>query len=276
MTSSSSSARTRPFLKWVGSKRRLVPELLKWVPASYSAYHESFLGGGALFFAIRPKHAVLSDANARLIKTYIGVRDHVENVIGMLNDYYIPNFTEHGKAFYNHVRSMCPDHLGPPGVAAWFIFTNRTGFNGLYRVNKSGQFNVPMGRYTNPTICDAENLRACSAALQGAEILHRDFRVGTLPVENHLFYYDSPYVPLSATSGFTAYTTDGFAADDQTALRDLASLLKKSGAHVLLSNSTAARPLYTDPLFEIREVKRGGGINSDTTKRGAVTELIIR
>lgn len=266
----------RPFLKYVGGKARLVPELLKWVPSSYTAYHECFLGGGALFFALRPKHAILSDANERLIKTYLGVRDHVENVIGMLIDYYIVNFLAHGKAFYDHVRGACPDHLGPPGVAAWFIFLNKTGFNGIYRVNKSGRFNVPMGRYKNPTICDAENLRACSVALQGVEIYHRDFRQGTLPVEGHFFYYDSPYFPVSATSNFTAYTAEGFTADDQLALRDLALYLKQAGAHVLLSNSTAARELYADPLFEIREVRRGGGINSDITKRDAVAELIIR
>ncbi len=199
-------------------------------------------------------------------------------MIHHLTTYYAPLHAAHGKAFYDDVRSRVPEGLTDDGLAAWFLYLNKTGFNGLYRVNQSGRFNVPMGRYKNPTICDVVNLRACSGALQGAVICHQDFRSALASVKtNDLAYCDPPYVPLTATSNFAAYTADGFDARDQTNLRDWAVHLKQAvDAHVILSNSTAARALYTDPLFEISEVKRGGGINSDTTKRGAVTELLIR
>lgn len=269
----------RPFLKWVGSKRALVPELLKWIPPKYKNYHEPFLGGGALFFALQPKKAVLSDLNERLIRTYRGVRDHVENVIGYLNDHYAPLHTKHGKDFYLHVRAENVSHLSDVGVAAWFIFLNKTSFNGLWRVNQSGGYNVPYGRNKNPTICDAENLRACSKALQGVEILHQDFR--KLPARKHrgeFFYYDSPFVPVSDTANFTSYTAEGFGPNDQLALRDLALWLKDQGAFVLLSNAgtDAVKKLYADPRFETRTVAARRAVNSDASKRGAVKEFIIR
>ncbi|MFN7145828.1 MAG: DNA adenine methylase, partial [Myxococcota bacterium] len=149
---SPSLPRPRPFLKWVGGKRQLLPALGRHVPARFSRYHEPFLGGGALFFHLQPGRAVLSDTNARLIRTWKGVRDHVEDVIGLLAAW------PHDRAFFEALRARPIDDASDAEVAAWFIYLNRTGFNGLYRVNRKNIFNVPFGSYANPTICDAELL----------------------------------------------------------------------------------------------------------------------
>jgi DNA adenine methylase len=162
-------------------------------------------------------------------------------------------------------------------VAAWLIFLNRVGFNGLYRVNSRNQFNVPFGRYANPTICDETNLRLCSAALAGAEIGCEDFAaVLDRARPGDLVYFDPPYLPLSATSAFTSYTSGGFGLADHQRLRDVALTLKRRGVFVLLSNSSAGavRELYGPP-FACTEVPVTRSVNSDATKRGAVTELLI-
>jgi len=269
----------KPLLKWVGGKRQLMPELLKYVPDKINTYFEPFIGGGALFWELanqrRFKQAVISDMNLRLVRTYTAIRDHVENVIGLLKEY------PYDKDFFYETREKDPDHLGDVGCAAWFIYLNKAGFNGLWRVNKAGKFNVPFGKYTNPTICDADNLRACSAALQGVEIIHGDFEavVGTRwPAGGHAFvYFDSPYIPLNATSNFASYTADGFGDKDQERLMLTAKWLKRSkSCSVLLSNSSAPRvyEIYKD--FEIIEVDARRNVNSKASKRGAVKELLIR
>jgi DNA adenine methylase len=271
--------RATPFLKWAGGKNKLVPELLKLIPERFNTYHEPFLGGGALFFALQPKHAVLSDANELLVKTYTGVRDYVEDVIGYLKEHYIPLHAAHGIDFYNHTRATRLQHLSEGGIAAWMIYLNHTCFNGLWRVNKSGTFNVSAGKYSNPNICADDNLRACSKALQHTEILCRDFE--KLPHAKdrtgELYYFDPPYVPVSDTANFTGYTTTGFDLHDQIRLRDLAVRLKGARAHVILSNagSDHVRSLYNTG-FEIREVAMRRNINSAVHKRGTVTEFIIR
>lgn len=267
----------RPFLKWAGGKTSIVDELLKHVPATFTTYHESFLGGGALFFALQPKRAVLSDLNPVLIDTYIGVRDHVEEIIEHLTNHYARLYKEFGAKFYYAVRSE-QSNLGPGGTAAWMIFLNKTGFNGLWRVNAAGKYNVPAGKFKNPpTICDAENLRACSSALQDVEIYCRDFRVLPLQVRDRLFYYDPPYVPVSATANFTSYTKEGFGPADQLALRDLALVLKERGAHVILSNAGSAdvAKLYADLRFTRTTISVRRNINSKAKSRGPVGEIII-
>jgi len=269
----------RPFTKWVGGKRQLMPELLKYVPDKINTYFEPFIGGGALFWELANQHrfkqAVISDMNLRLVRTYTAIRDHVENVIVMLGDY------KYERGFFERVRELDPDHLGDAGCAAWFIYLNKTCFNGLYRVNKKGQFNVPFGDYKNPMICDEENLRACSAALQHVEIVHGDFEkvMGTRwPAGGRAFaYFDPPYIPLNATSNFANYTADGFGDKDQERLMLTAKWLKRSkSCSVLLSNSSAPRvyELYKD--FEIIEVDARRNVNSKASKRGAVKELLIR
>ena len=269
----------RPFLKWVGGKRRVLPQLLGRAPSDWAGYHEPFIGGGALFFAIasqRPRPAgwaTISDQNLRLIRTFRAVRDQVEPLIKQLEVYA----ANHSKDHYYKVRAIDIDAQGDVELAAWMIYLNKTGFNGLYRVNRKGKFNVPMGRYKNPTVCDADNLRACAAALTGVEIRHEGFdavleRAG----EGDFVYFDPPYMPASPTASFTSYTADGFTLADQERLRDVARLLKGNGVSVMLSNSDVppVRKLYT-PGFRKHTIKVGRAISCRGDKRGAVGELII-
>ena len=269
----------KQFLRWVGSKRRLVPELLKWVPADFGTLHEPFLGSGALFFAVQPKRgAVLSDLNNRLTRTFVAVKNDLDVVLPPLQ-VYAEMYAKHGPAFYTHARdAINVDEMTTPELAAWFIFMNKTNFQGLYRVNASGKYNVPAGKFARcPAICDEPVLRACSAALLRATIVNSDFREAERRAyAGDLVYCDPPYIPASTSADFTSYNAAGFGPAEQTALRDMALRLKHRGVHVLLSNSDtpATRELYAG--FELREITRGGGMNSDTTKRGRVGELLIR
>jgi len=261
----------KPFLKWVGGKRQLLPELLARVPLGFDTYFEPFLGGGALFFALLPKKAVLSDSNARLVRTYRAIRDDVDDVIAELSTY------PHDRVFFEELRRVDVDALDDIQVAAWMIYLNRTGFNGLYRVNKSGGFNVPFGRYKNPTICNPDRLLAASEALQSAEILHASFAESyKFAKPGDFVYFDPPYVPLSETSSFTSYTKDGFGIEEQIKLRDTALNLKARGVDVLLSNSSAGAVFDLYETFEIEEVYASRAINSKASARGKVAEVLIR
>ncbi|EYF02183.1 DNA adenine methylase [Chondromyces apiculatus] len=264
--------KARPFLKWVGGKRQLLPELSPRIPADYGTYHEPFVGGGALFFHARPHRAVLSDANERLIRTYRGVRDAVEEVIDLLSSY------PHDRAFFLEMRGIDIDARSDAEVAAWFIYLNRTGFNGLYRVNRSNVYNVPFGDYTSPVICDAENLRACAEALRATTLRCESFeKVLDRARPGDFVYFDPPYVPLSASSNFTSYTRGGFGMTEHERLRDVAWKLKARGVHVLLSNSSApeVHALYGE-RFELASVGAARAVNCKASGRGKVQELIIR
>ncbi|HWP08223.1 MAG TPA: DNA adenine methylase [Polyangiaceae bacterium] len=264
----------KPFVKWVGGKRQLLPSIAEIVTPRLKAgamYHEPFIGGGAVFFHLQPKRAVLTDSNERLIRTYRAIKKDVAGVIRRLRSF------PHDKDFYLETRAKNIDAEDDVDVAAWFIYLNRTGYNGLYRVNSRNVFNVPFGDYTNPTICDVDNLRACSRALKGARIEKRDFEgVLSRAQRGDFVYFDPPYVPLTATSRFTDYTSDGFSDADQVRLRDVALELKKRGVSVLLSNSSAQRvyDLYGD-RFEIREALARRSVNSNPTGRGRIPELLI-
>jgi DNA adenine methylase len=261
----------KPFLKWVGGKRQLLSELLDKSPDDFNAYHEPFLGGAALFYALEPSSAFLSDLNDRLLRTYRAIRDEPEAVIGLLETY------PYDKEFYLRLRAVDIDKRPDFEVAAWMLYVTKTGFNGLYRVNKSGGFNVPFGRYKNPTICDSGRLMACSEALQGVTLVHDDFMgVEKRAKTGDFVYFDPPYVPLNTTSSFTSYTRDGFTIDDQIRLRDLALRLKERGVYVLLSNSSAevVRELYA-PKFNVKEVMASRAINSRASARGKVAELLM-
>lgn len=265
-----------PFLKWAGGKRFLVPQIQRHLddhlPDGFGTYHEPFVGGGALFFHLKPSQAFLSDNNRRLVRAYKGVRDQVEEVITALDD------KDNEKEFYLRERARDIDiEHNNAAVAAWLIFLNKAGFNGLYRVNKRNLFNVPYGKNPRATICDPENLQACSEVLQGASVAREDFSAVAKRAEPGDFvYFDPPYVPLTATANFTSYTQDKFGDDDQIRLRNTARDLKARGVHVLLSNSSAERvvELYTDG-FEMREVQVPRKINSNAAKRGPVAELLI-
>jgi DNA adenine methylase len=262
----------RPFLKWAGGKRQLLPSLLRHTPANPPHYFEPFVGGGALFFSLHPRKAVLADVNKRLIRAYEGVRKSVDKVIQLLRSY------PHDPTFFYQFRQAKIDDGTDAEVAAWFIYLNKTGFNGLYRVNRENRFNVPFGRYANPNICDDTTLRACSAALADADLRVEDFEaVVDEAGRDDFVYFDPPYVPLSATSSFTSYTSGGFDDAAQTRLRDTARRLKERGVRVLLSNSSApfVRKLYADG-FEVIEVPATRLVNSKAAARGPIVELLIK
>lgn len=265
-------SRAIPYLKWAGGKRSMLRHLLLLVPSSYGTYYEPFVGGGALFFALQPPKAVISDINRRLVRSYVAVRDDVEAVITLLRTY------PYEKEFFLKMRAVPIDDRSDVEVAAWLIYLNRTCFNGLYRVNRDNVFNVPFGRYANPTICDEANLRACSEALKGVTIAREPFEtVLKRAAPGDFVYFDPPYLPISATSSFTGYSPDGFGLRDHERLRDVALDLKARGVHVLISNSAAPaiRDLYADG-FEVTEVLANRAINANGEGRGKIPELIIR
>lgn len=266
----------RPFLKWAGGKTQLVDELTRHMPIYFINYHEPFVGGGALFFKLyregRIRHAIISDLNAELIDTYIAIRDHVEEVMDLLD-----NFPHH-EDFYYHLRSQNPLDLDLVQRAARMIYLNKTGYNGLYRVNSQGQFNVPFGRYKSPQICDKDNLYAVSQALQRIEILCAPFEtILERAKAGDLVYFDPPYAPLSHTSNFTFYHANGFSSEDQKRLRDVCIQLTQKKINVMVSNSNAGiiRNLYASSHFFFDEVKAIRAINCNGNRRGKLIELLI-
>ena len=262
----------KPFVKWAGGKRRLIPSLAPYFPPmqQIGRYFEPFLGGGAVFFHLQHPGSFLSDNNENLTELYLVVQDNVEQLIEALKNHH--NEEEY---FYN-VRAQDPALLTPIERAARFVFLNKTCFNGLYRVNSKGLFNVPFGRYKKPLICDAEGLRAASLALQTAQIHWGDFEQVVNRAQSYDFiYFDPPYHPLNATSGFTAYTADKFDTAHQQRLAEIYHELARRNCYVMLSNSDTplVRDLYR--RFQIIEVQAGRAINSNPNGRGKITELLI-
>ncbi|MEL6158149.1 MAG: DNA adenine methylase [Cyanobacteria bacterium J06623_5] len=276
-SANSQIALARPFIKWAGGKSRLIEQYKPFLPVSYDRYHEPFLGGGALFFHLAPqlqqqgKTAYLSDLNPELVNVYRCVRDHVEPLIEKLAEHQ----QRHGEAHYYLVRSQL--ETSPILRAARFIYLNKTCYNGLYRENSKGLFNVPIGRYKNPRICAPELLRPASAALQVANISERPF----LSVADHaagprdFVYFDPPYHPLSDTSKFTAYSRYRFATEQQIELRNLIQQLSDRQVTLLASNSDCPfiRELYAG--FTVKTITAARSINSKATKRGKITEVLI-
>lgn len=270
--------RVRPVLKWAGGKTQLLPDLLRYLPPYFTAYHEPFMGGGALFFELASQQRIntggvrvsLSDVNAHLIDVYLGLRDAVDDVIALLRQHV------HTPEHYYAVRALRPADLPLAERAARIIYLNKTCYNGLYRENRAGQFNVPFGRYKNPTICDEPNLRAASSVLQGVTIAVQPFdAILTTAQRGDLVYFDPPYYPVSATANFTGYAAAGFTAADQTRLRDVFAELKRRGVKALLSNSDTPfiRDLYAG--FTIHTVYATRAINRDPAKRGKVAEVLV-
>ncbi len=273
--SASQPVSARPVLKWAGGKGRLLAELIARIPNQFNTYHEPFIGGGALFFALagqgRIGRANLSDANGSLIDVYVALQTDVESVIAALREHIYER--EH----YYRVRAQRPEELTLPERAARIIFLNKTCYNGLYRENRRGEFNVPFGRYKNPTICDEPNLRAAARALQGVNISRRPFFTTLHYAKAGDFvYFDPPYHPLSATANFTSYDRAGFGPDDQRRLRDVFAALRDKGVMAMLSNSDTPfiRELYAG--FQIDQVLAARAVNSKANGRGKVAEVIVR
>lgn len=258
-------------MKWAGGKSRLIAQYQPLLPQHFHTYYEPFLGGGALFFYLKPQQAVLSDINPELVNVYTCVRDCVDDVIAKLQ-YHAAN---HSQSYYYQVRSDLPDL--PFEKAARLIYLNKTCFNGLYRVNRQGQFNVPMGRYKNPKICDPPLLKAVSKILQQSTLIERPFDqvLDNTLSEQDFVYFDPPYHPLSKTSNFTAYSRSVFTEDDQVRLRDTFVKLAAQGTKVALSNSDSPliRALYQD--FQIFTISAARAINSNATKRGKISEVFV-
>lgn len=266
----------RPFLKWAGGKTQLADALLERMPLVFNTYHEPFIGSGAVFFRLyrekKIKHAILSDLNAELIDTYLAVRDCVSDVIKVLSEF------PHKEKFYYDIRAKDPWKLSLPERAARMIYLNKTGYNGLYRVNRQGMFNVPFGRYKSPKYLDKDNLLAVSRALQNVDILCTSFET-VLERANpgDWIYFDPPYVPLSQTSNFTSYHANGFGLRDQERLRDVCIELSRNNVYITLSNSDTdiIRDLYGSAYFVIDKVLANRAINCNGAKRGKITELIV-
>lgn len=293
----------RPFLKWAGGKRQLLPRLRHFYPSHFRRYWEPFLGSAAVFFDLRGRgltagrSVLLMDRNPDLIACYKTVRDDVETVIHKL-ERLAEDHARGGSANYYLVRDQRfnPGRreliaqgrnrslVYPPSLAAMFIYLNRTGYNGLFRLNASGDFNVPAGRYLKPHICDSANLRLVSTALKDACLECAAFErvLETAEAEDFL-YFDPPYAPLSRTANFTSYTAGGFSLEEQKQLRQTIVALARRGCHVVLSNSTAREitELYADDRevagagIRCHEVPARRSINSNPGRRGSITEYII-
>lgn len=266
---------TYPIVKWVGGKRQLMFELLKNMPKSYNRYFEPFIGGGALFFELQPDNAYISDMNEELINLYQVVRDEVDELICDLQKHDISK--EYFMEIRNVDRTEEYQNWSDVQKASRFIYLNRTCFNGMYRVNSKGEFNVPFGHYKNPRILDENNLVNCSNLLQGIEIKHADFSEILKKVKKGDFvYFDPPYVPLSETSSFTSYTKEGFDIDMQFKLRDVCDELDTMGVNFLLSNSDTklVNDLYEN--YNIKKVFASRQINANADGRGKITEVLVR
>lgn len=266
---------TYPIVKWVGGKRQLMFELLKNLPKSYNRYYEPFIGGGALFFELQPDNAYVSDMNEELINLYSVVRNDVYELIHDLSKH--KNSKEYFLEIRNLDRTEQYAKLSNVEKASRFIYLNRTCFNGLYRVNTQGQFNVPFGNYKNPKIIDENNLLNCSELLKKTEIRYADFSEILNKVQKGDFvYFDPPYVPLTETSSFTSYTKDGFDLDMQFKLRDVCYELDSMGVKFMLSNSDTkfVNELYVN--YEIKKVFASRQINANADGRGKITEVLVK
>lgn len=268
------NAQVHPFLKWVGGKAQLVKTLLQYVPDKINTYFEPFLGGGALFYELYAQRlfnkAVISDSNTNLMDAYFGVRDYTDTVIALLKTYI------YEEKFFYKMRAINPATLTIAERAARFIYLNRTCFNGLYRESSKGIFNAPFGRYTNPLICDEENLHKVKRALSAASVKCQDFSDILKKVKTGDFvYFDPPYYPISKTSSFTRYNRLDFDEEAQLKLRDLFAQLSDTGVAAMVSNSNTPfiRKIYKD--FNIKKVRANRSVNSKGNKRGKITELII-
>lgn len=275
------STKPKPFLKWVGGKGQLLKQFQDIYPSKYGTFYEPFVGGGAVFFNLRPKKAHINDTNKTLINAYIHIRDDAERVIHDLSlidkKYKALQTEELRKEFFYSMR----ERFNSVGVnenekTSLLIFLNRTCFNGLYRENSKGGFNVPFGKYKNPRILDTENLLTVSLALKKTKITCLSFESSVAEAKpGDFIYFDPPYHPINSTSNFTSYNKDDFSSVDQKKLRDCFKQLSDKGCLVMLSNSDTEliHELYKG--FNIRTVHAGRAINSKASKRGKIKEVVV-
>jgi len=265
-----------PILKWAGGKRQLIPDIIGMFPQNYRklTYHEPFVGSGAVFFKIAPKHGSINDINHHLINFFKIVRDKPEELIEKALEY------EYDKELYYKLRTRFnEEELNDLERASLFLYFNKTGFNGLWRVNSKGKFNVPFGRYKNPTIVPEDKIREASKVLKHVEIFNTDFTyIIETAEEGDLCYFDPPYEPVSETAYFTSYSAEGFDIDEQLRLRDTCLKLDDKGVFFVLSNSHVKQivDMYNESdSFRIEVVQARRSINSKADKRGPVNEILV-
>jgi DNA adenine methylase len=267
-------AKPKPFVKWAGGKRQLIKVLTNNLPPSYNRYIEPFVGGGALLFEVLPYKAIINDINTELINAYTVIKDDIDALIEDLKKH------KNEEEYYYKIRSLDPEKLSAVERASRFIYLNKTCFNGLYRENSKGKFNVPFGKYKNPKILDEENLRAVSEYLNTAEIsiLNLDYKeVCKLAKKGDFVYLDPPYYPISKSSSFTKYHKLDFTERDQMELTEVFRELDRKGCYVMLSNSNTKfiKELYKE--YEIWEVSANRFINCKGDKREKVNvEVLIK
>ncbi len=270
---SEQNGKPKPFVKWAGGKRQLIDTLFSNIPDSFNEYHEPFIGGGALYFKLwsegRIKRAFLNDFNQDLIDAYRIIQSRPTELINELKSEKYKNEKE---VYYEIRKSEPRDQIEK---AARFIYLNKTAFNGLYRVNSKGGFNVPFGKYTNPKICDEENIMLVSESLKKATLSNGDFSAVLKNAQKEDFvYFDPPYHPISKTSNFTSYTKLDFGEKDQLRLRDVYSKLNENGVYVMLSNSTAPLIVELYSNYKTIRVDARRAINCKADGRGLVSELV--
>ncbi len=282
----------KPFVKWAGGKSQLLNEIRMRYPRNIKRYCEPFVGGGAVLLDVlsnySPKEVLINDINCRLVNTYIQIRDNSERVIKLLSEYqseYWEKSADSRKEMYLKNRKEFNSNLdlNSPKMAALFIFLNKTCFNGLYRVNRKGEFNVPIGSYKMPSICDEENLRTISKLLDNVEIHCGDYSECRDFINNNTFVYiDPPYRPLTQTASFNSYSENRFGDEEQIALSGFIDKISSEGAKVIASNSdpknSDINDSFFDRLYSAYKIDRIGAkriINSNGNNRGTVSELLI-
>jgi DNA adenine methylase len=265
----------KPCLKWAGGKSQLWNEISIRIPSNFDTYFEPFLGGGAIFFNLRPDRAYLSDVNAELINLYRVIRDDIDLLVANLKTHV--HSEEYFYEIRNADRTEAYQNWNRVKKASRLIYLNKTCYNGLTRVNSKGQFNVPFGKYKNPKILDEGNLRACHQALKNAQIKVGSFlEIEELVTPQDFVYFDPPYAPVSETANFTSYTQHGFGEDRQIELKELCDRFHQRGIRWLLSNSSAPLILDLYQDYNVDFVQANRAINSQGEKRGKVTEVLVR
>lgn len=269
----------KPLLKWVGGKSKLVKKIIPYFPKDYKnrVFHEPFLGGGALFYTVQPKHGSLNDINEKLMTFYRVVRDYPNELINEVSKY------EYSREIFNNLRKKFNgSNLSDIEKSAIFLYLNKTCYNGMFRVNLKGQFNSAFGRYSNPLrnpiIVSEERIIYLNSLLQGINIFNLDFSyIEKYAKKNDLVYFDPPYQPISLTANFTSYSSAGFTINDQIRLRDICLNLNEKGVLFVQSNSYEKKiiDLYQSTDFQLYEIQVYRGIGSNTISRKKIKEILI-